>query len=374
MNMQRLQLLAIMIIVVYLALFVLTALLHRRLSKRGWSMIIQILVPLAALYPIVVLILSVAQMLAPRRAGLLALSQVLAPYLFLPLLLWLPFTLFRGTRLLRWLLALCACVAVLRFIPPLHQPKVARPEDVVVQAMTWNVGMTGPADQERRVRALLEKQDTDIVALQESYWEWLAADPTLSKRYVTQLKHTPQASSGLVLLSTYIAIEHGVLENPPELRGWPRVVWARLDVEGKEELLVIAAHPESPYSSIGRCRFPNCYDTAERDMLITRVRSVIDIALARGDHVLVLGDFNTTTRELAYHGLARGLRDAHRDAGRGPGLTWGLPLPSGRTVPLLRIDHILSSSNLRALEERVDCTKTGSDHCVVYGRFTVSSD
>ena len=135
--------------------------------------------------------------------------------------------------------------------------------------------------------------------------------------------------------------------------------------------MVVAAHPESSYSSIGNCRFPDCYDTSERDALFPRIRDLIDPALEQGAHVLLLGDFNVTEREPGYRDLDRGLRDAQQATGAGPGLTWGPPLPLPRIIPLLRIDYLLSSPTVTPLRTTVDCTQRGSDHSVLHGRFAI---
>ena len=134
-------------------------------------------------------------------------------------------------------------------------------------------------------------------------------------------------------------------------------------------LLVVAAHPESPYSSIGDCRFPRCYDTSQRDSLLSHTRKVVDPALQRGERVLLAGDMNTTDRELAYSSLARGLQDAQFRAGPVFGATWGM-IPELRwLVPLLRIDYLFSSANVVPSRMRVDCAPRGSDHCMLYGSF-----
>lgn len=241
----------------------------------------------------------------------------------------------------------------------------------------WNVAIDGPEQQRRRLEPVLAARPADVVVLPETYWGWMREDPTISRLYPYQLVHTEQASSGLVLLSAYPFLEADVARNPPDARGWPRLVWARLDLGGGQTVLVVAANPESPYSSNSDCRLLVCYDTSERDSLTPRIREVVDPALARGERVLLVGDLNTTDREPGYAVLAHGLRDVHRAAGLGWGHTWGLhsepvsseaPATSG-VLPLLRIDYIFASPGLLPLTPTVDCGVAGSDHCALRSAF-----
>ena len=71
---------------------------------------------------------------------------------------------------------------------------------------------------------VLATKPAGIVVLEETYWEWMRSDPVVSKLYPYQFNHTIQASSGLVLLSSYPVLAHGVAERPRLSRGWPRLV------------------------------------------------------------------------------------------------------------------------------------------------------
>ena len=77
------------------------------------------------------------------------------------------------------------------------------------------------------------------------------------------------------------------------------------------------------------------------------MRALIDADLAAGQTVLVMGDLNTTEREQAYADFTAGLRDAHLDAGTGPGLTWRPDEFKALPFGLIRIDYILTSPDLR---------------------------
>ena len=324
------------------------------------------------IYPALLLGLSLVHLVLPQRTGILALTEAVAPYLFLPALLLVPFAFLRGAVVLRWALAVCALVFGLRLSPALNLTTPSNdPDACQVKVMNWNVGRGAPSAEQVRVRRVLETRPADIIALEEAQWEWMQHDPVVAKLYPYQLKHTHQASSGLVLLSSYPMLEQGVAENPPDVRGWPRLIWTRLDLGQGRQLLVVAAHTESPYSSIGRCQLPPCYDTSERDSLVPRIRAVVDPALRRGQRVLLLGDFNVTHRELTYRDLLSGLQDAHRQVGRGTGHTWGIVPEIGWRWPLLRIEYLFSSPGVTPLRTGVDCAPRGSDHCILHGSFAI---
>lgn len=370
--MRRLILLAILLSypAALCGLFVLS----KTLPTRIWQRTAQVITSIVLLYPVAVLLISGIQLLFPQRSGVLALSQALAPHLFLPLLLLLPLAFVRRARLLRWVLLVSLVVFCIRFIPPLHWSRPAPdPRQLQLTVLNWNTAISMETAQQARVRPLLASRPADVVVLQEAYWEWLRQDPLISRLYPYQVNHTPEASSGLVVLSAYPIREWAGAERRQGVRGWPRLVWARIEVAGRQVLLV-AAHPESPYSRMGACQRPPCYDTTERDTLLPAIRAVIDPALQRGEPVLLVGDLNVTEREPSYADLATGLRDAQREVGRGAGNTWGLiaELPWWR-FPLLRIDYMFSSPNIRPLDLSTDCTPRGSDHCALRGIFEIGA-
>lgn len=320
----------------------------------------------AAGYPFLLLAMSVLHLLLPQRTGLLAITQIFAPYLFLPLLLLLPLALVRSARALRISLALCGLIFLLRFTPRLIAPQVSdTPTGLRLNVMTWNVEGGGQRDE---IHTALTAKQADVVALQEVYWDWIQDDPILAGRYPYRFGLPPRdAFSGMLLLSVYPIVEQRVPDFSPDLWRYPRLLQARIDLGQGRNLQVIAAHP-SPAGR--RCSLPTCYDSELRDRRISAIRALADPALQHGQPTLLMGDFNLTEREPAYTDLARGLHDAYRQVGIGAGSTWG---PHGflrdRGIPLLRIDYLFSSPDLRPLSAEVDCTSLSSDHCILRGSF-----
>lgn len=353
----------------------------RLFSERVWQRIVSILSGLALLYLGLWVMLVAVQFIAPQRSGVFALLQVLGPYLLVPACVFVPLTFARGTYLLRWALVLATVIFLVRCPPalPLRAP-TALASAPQIRVMNWNLQINPLGNQVARLRPLLAAQPADVIVFQEAYWSWLDQDLKIKAAYPYQLANTEFASSGPVILSKYPFLANGVAETPPNTRGWPRLLWARLDLGTGSSVLVVAAHPESPYTSNRNdCRPPWCYDTAQRDSLIPLARAIIDPALARNEAVILAGDLNTTDREPQLNEWGLGLRDAHEQAGWGWGLTWGLHYDesdedyTGRYfVPLLRFDHIMSSPALIPLSASTDCSRRGSDHCIVYSTFAVN--
>lgn len=329
----------------------------------------------ACAYPITLLVLSLLQVIAPRRSGALALAQIFAPYLFLPLLAILPLIFLRGAVLLRLLLAACGLVYGVRFTPNLFAPVApTAPAPVTLEILTWNVRFE-QADLEG-VRRFIESKPADVIALQEDYlvWHdrdfnvWLEREARLAHRYPHQVRLNRK---GLVLLSVYPIIEASKEERGLPASEQPPVAWGRLDLGQGRTAVIATAHPVN--AARNRCRSGrwHCFNPDRRDAEILQIRAEVAPFLRHGEPLLLLGDFNTTEREPAYGTLTHGLQDAHKVVGRGMGHTWGPTRLMRRGLPVLRIDYMLSNARMVPLRLAVDCTPRGSDHCALRGRFAV---
>src|SRR3712207_5574069 len=102
--------------------------------------------PAALGYPLLLLALEVIHTLTPQRAGMVALTAIFAPYLYLPLVLLLPVVVRYRSGSLLLALVVCAVVFSVRFgptlisLPPLRYPAggpaAAAP---TITALTWNL-------------------------------------------------------------------------------------------------------------------------------------------------------------------------------------------------------------------------------------------
>jgi endonuclease/exonuclease/phosphatase (EEP) superfamily protein YafD len=323
---------------------------------------------LLALYPLALVLLTLAALAAPQRAGGFALSQVVAHFLFLPALLLAPLALARGMFLLR--LALLAAAATFLIVYP---PALAMPAPAPAPALSllqWNVYVGGvePAD----LRRALAEHRPDVVTLQEADLDAVAEDAELAAAYPHRLVGDGETAPSLAILSRFPIVESGV--PPMDAAAWdmPRVVWARLDVGGRT-VTVVNAHPIPPRTFGAGCPLLRCYNTGPRDAQIADVRRLVEeLRLRSGDPLILAGDMNVTEREPAYFDLAAGLRDAHRAAGAGFGASWR---PGFMDIPwgLLRIDYIFADEGVRPLDLHTDCAPRGSDHCLLVGSFALEA-
>jgi vancomycin resistance protein VanJ len=309
-------------------------------------------------------------MLDPKRTGLLGLSEVFAPYLFLPLLLLVPLLFMRGAAILRVLLVLCAIVYVVRFPPKLIiAAPTGTPGAIHLSVLSWNTRFGGQHDQ---VMAVLKSKPAAIVGLVEANWDKLSADPEVAALYPYRWGvEADGPASGEALLTAYPILEKGILGGADIWGNVPRAVWARLDVGLGKNVVVVVAHPP-PGGFCTRYTFPRgCYNTSVRDHQLEGINAALQPYLRAGDALLMVGDFNVTEREPAYNDLSAGLVDAYHVVGTDTGTTWRPTSLMNHAFALLRIDYQFSSPNVTPLSSRVDCTPRGSDHCIVAGEFEV---
>ncbi len=325
---------------------------------RGW---------LLPAYPVLLVLLTLVQVMAPRRSGPLALTEVFAPWLFLPLLVLLPFAWALRDRALVIALVLAAVTFAVHLGPALVP--AARPQPPAgaapVRVASWNIYIRNAA---ARVVAAVRSLDADVVGLVEVNPRQAArldADPTLHARYRTVLM-VPEANRGL--LSRYPLLGSGVREDPSGRPG-SGLLWARLDLGDGRRLTVVVAHP-LPAEASPSSTFPLHWDARPRDAEIAYVKAFVDARVAAGERVVLVGDFNVTDREPANAELSRGLRDAH-DVAWGAGASWG-PLSLRRHgVALIRIDRILTGPGTAPTAFGTDCTFRGSDHCLLHATVAV---
>jgi len=313
-------------------------------------------------------ILTALHVLAPQRDGPFALSQILAPYLFL---LLVPFVLLLRTpgssgRILRWTMSAAALVFLVRFVPAWVPLPGAAPAAAAgaerLGVVTWNLEL-GQPDTEAVV-AMIRSMEADVIGLVEltpRHAAAIEADDELRHRFPTMELRPTDGSLGIGLLSTLAPIDEPHAEVDPPL------VVQRLDAGGGVPITAVVAHPlPGRIETVGGA-LPVGYDSTSRDRPLAIVRDVVDPILASGEPLLLIGDFNVVDREPGYDDLATGLIDAHRAAGLGPGHTWRPPRLEWLPFGLLRIDLLFSANGITPVSVSQDCTPRGSDHCIMAG-------
>ena len=326
------------------------------------------LIWLLAAYPALVTAVSILNILAPQRGGPLALSQIFAPHLLIPVLALLPLSLGVRSRGLLVGIILAVAIGVVRFGPGLVSIPAApsEPGATSVQILSWN--LQGAASATEDLMATLRASDADVVALQELSRELAAtmqADPGLKARYGYAALEPRGGAGGLGVLSRFPIVAASSQRDPAV----QEVELQLLD----RRLTIINAHPFAPDLPIRPpVPFPIDYDPGLRDTHLLQIRESIDQAIAEGRRLIVLGDFNVTDREPGFDDLSRGLWDAHEEVGQGTGSTWRPHDIEFVPFGVLRIDYVLGGPGTRPLSIAEDCEPGLSDHCRLTASAAVS--
>lgn len=235
------------------------------------------------------------------------------------------------------------------------------------KVMTYNVG-NGLARPDRLI-STLRSSGADVVALQElDFLQSEAIEKSLSGDYPYQILQ-PGGFEGRGLVSRHpIHSADRLLLHPsrPDL-------FCIIDLGGRP-LTVIAAHLPPPISFSGT-RFDWRAEA--------QISGLIKAATSRSPAV-ILGDFNALSSEKPCARLrSAGLIDAFIAAGRGRGSTLPLRLGCWRRlrsinralmglplIPLVRVDYIWHTADVRALEAWLG-PDAGSDHLPVLARLEI---
>jgi endonuclease/exonuclease/phosphatase family metal-dependent hydrolase len=293
------------------------------------------------------------------------LTQVFEPFVVLAGLIAAPLALRGRTRLAYALVTAFLIVALSRYLPA--WVSLPANDSPTVTVATWNV--LGGAHGAERALEGVAGIDADLIALvelQPRAAAALQAQEDLSARFPYSFLNTDVGLEGTGLLSRYPIIEAAGWTQPAMLR-------ALVDVPDRSAPLVVyVIHPFPPDIRM-LARLPVSLDTAQRDEALGQIRASVEADVASGQTVLIAGDFNTTEREPAYHDFVRGLRDAHLDAGVGPGFTWRPASLEWLPFGVVRIDYLLTTPDLRAVSTHVVCGRL-SDHCVLQAALAGQPD
>jgi len=320
-------------------------------------------------YCIGLLALAVLWALAGPRPWWLAIANVFALLLFVPLLVCIPAALVIRSW---WMRGAVAAVLVLflalfgvRFLPRSVPPS----SGTAIRVMTFNQLFTNErvADIIREIRV----QDADVVGLQEFSDQTAEAIKTeLIGEYPYQFLE-PGNQSGLGLISRYPFQTQGIDESGHGQR-------VTIQLAG-QTVTIISLHLTAPYIESHRSRrlfslpIITDYDTSAPNRQIDRL--LAGIAKIDGP-LIVMGDFNTSDREPHYAKLAAVMHDAFRETNRGLGFTFPDHKRFGSVTfpfPLIRIDYVWSKGGVLPAAAHVECNNTGADHCFLVADLQVGA-
>lgn len=296
----------------------------------------------------------------------LALFNIVAPYLFIPLVVLWPVDWLCQRRWRWWPLLLPALAFLglygLLFVPAWSIP--TEPAEPTFSVMTFNIW--GGSYQQRSTQVFARNNLPDIVAIQE-------LRPFMMSQLLSVLApHYPYhlldgRGSGMGIFSRY-----PLTPLPVNFKLQPK--WqlqvARVQMR-QRSLILYNYHPRSTNIFLF-LQSPQA-GVAEVESSFQQRRQFMENLLAdiasRTEPILLLGDFNSPPRSDVHKQLLTRFADAHLQAGWGFGHTF--PAHGGRShgIPIIpwvtRLDMILYSSELTALHSQVGIPSGESDHLPV---------
>ena len=307
-------------------------------------------------------------------ADLVALAAELIPFFFLPLPLWILTALLARTR--SGLIAAAVPWVLFAWLyGGLFIPRSMRVADVgaqpppTIRVLTFNLLNTNrSADQ---IAALVKTVEPDVICVQELESDLARAlDARLAATYPNKWLVPDGAGAGAGIWSRHRLLSQEAWDPSAVTDRWQHVT---LRKDGSL-FHVVNLHLNSPSPTMRRrARIPvpivTGIDPNQRRAEVAYLEPRLRALVARLEPAIVVGDLNLTDQTPEYRDLiAAGLIDAHRTAGWGFGFTFpatpltrvlGRPFPPR---PFVRIDYVLHSSELRALNVQVWPTAPGSDH------------
>jgi len=304
---------------------------------------------IAWIYIILFLLWILLRFLFFDSLWVLALINTIALYLFVPLIIFLPFALL--SRKWRLLFGLCFPLGLFIglyssfFLPSLSTPVSQNSQ--MIKAMTFNM-LRSNTDYDSIVKMVAEN-NPDIVGLQEITPQ---AVPTLIKRfekdYPYHAFHPVELPHNVGILSRFPIDKLIALPSTPVKRG----IQVTLRLNNGEPIEAIVTHliPFYPLNKFYRLA---------QDWYALRAKQVSylsNIVKQYDDPVIIMCDCNFTDTSETYSRMQNAMSDSFHEAGWGFGHTF-----RGRFFPVGRIDYIWHTEDIKTVEAYVG-EGGGSDH------------
>lgn len=312
----------------------------------------------------------IGHLLTGDRYVPLALITVLGPYLFLPLLVVVPFAILSQRR---DLLAGCAVGAVVflafwgtRVLPS----SPAEQSGPALTVMTYNV--LGTQDRIEPALSTLRRVDADVVFLQEVTPRLaLGLERGLADRYPYQVLRPEDGVTGMGVISRY-PLRPTEDHLPLNWVGKPQI----LRLSWQDESLVLV-HFHSWAFGLAT------WEVLEHNFRLREAQAFVLANYAREaayeGPVIAAGDLNAVDRSDAYRYVTQVLEDAWLEGGRGFGHTFPGSAVAGSSRPQLlgvavpqwmaRIDYVFHSRHLAASRAWLAPFDGVSDHRPVVARL-----
>lgn len=243
----------------------------------------------------------------------------------------------------------------------LQLPRQRYRDRSAVRIMTCNADYFGNVQLHDRVQngktidqiiGMLETEKPDILCGQDFTGDYVSELPL--RRYLnSSLPHRIETGTSLALFSKFRILDWQAYWFPQSYNGYLR---ADLDVDGTR-VRIFNVHLQSYALAESKSlrQLASKFKWGLKDRAEQAEWVAQDVAWSKLP-VIVCGDFNDPPTSHAYKTIARGLKDAFQEKGRGRGFTYA------GYIPLLRIDYVLCSPNLEIVDCYVNRNTTISDH------------
>jgi vancomycin resistance protein VanJ len=307
----------------------------------------------------------------------LALINIFAPYLFLPIVLLLPACLFCRSRLC-WVAVLPGLIFAglygHLFLPNQSIPIIAvtgtTTADPSLTIMTFNIW--GHSRSHETARVILDNDSPDIVAIQELTPQMAKIlEEEVTEKYPYQILDTQTLYGGMGVLSRYplTKVASSNLAHPD----W-RIQTVEVETEYGNFILYNVHFNSTEVLAYLENGLP-VGDNVQASFQLRKqlVKALVNDISQRHMPVILAGDLNSTDQSETYQLLDSVMTDAHYAAGRGFGHTFPAYGGSIRGVPFwareIRIDMIFYSDEFVALSSQVGTTYGESDHLPVLAQL-----
>jgi endonuclease/exonuclease/phosphatase (EEP) superfamily protein YafD len=343
---------------------------------------------LVFLYTALLIILSVAWLVAPQATWWLSMSYVLAPNFFILAPFVFLFTLFNRSKPFIIASGLIIVLYLAQFgsylVPPSQQNVRSQSS---LEVVSFNQLFTNRTGEE--TLAYIKSLDVDFIAIQEmsrGLAKGIEEDQEIQQRYPYQILRPADSAAGQAILSRIPFTDMGMKN--PDLR-----LQAVQFMHGDEVVTLLNVHFSAPQLIMTQVHdYPtplgkiplikdlpllNNYDTSNRNR---SMEALIELVDQLEGNLLVVGDLNTPDRDPIYAPLAERMTDVYAATNWGYGFTypnrsfWNA-LHFNMPLPLVRLDYVwIRGGFLHALSSRVDCSPLSSDHCAVIAEIGLGVD
>ena len=288
----------------------------------------------------------------------LALINTLALYMFIPLIILLPFALL--WRKWKLLLGLCFPLGIFFglygsfFLPSL--PTTTSQNQQTIKVMTFNM-LVENSDYDA-ITKMIAESNPDIIGLQEVPPKGV---PILIERFAKDYPyhafHPVELSHNVGLLSRFPIDKFITLPTPPIKRG----IQVTLRLNNGEPLEAIVTHLIPPYP------LNKVFKLAQYwyDSRFQQVSYIKNIVKQYDDPIIVMCDCNFTDTSETYSQMQKVMEDSFHQKGWGLGHTF-----LGKFFPIGRIDYIWHTKDIKTIEASVG-EEAGSDHLPVIAKLQI---